>query len=80
MKQSEARPITKRTRLGISQKLRGGLAALFAVLSFPITAGAAPAVPQPGEEIRQPVDQGKTEIHSDLPEGGGQGVKEPDLP
>ena len=73
MKQSEARPITKRTRLGISQKLRGGLAALFAVLSFPLTAGAAPAVPQPGEEIRQPVDQGKTEIHSDLPEGGETG-------
>ncbi|MBO6293367.1 MAG: ShlB/FhaC/HecB family hemolysin secretion/activation protein [Selenomonas sp.] len=69
LKHTKARPISNCTRLSIYHRLRGGLAALFAVLSFPLAAGAAPAVPQPGEEIRQPVEQGKTEISNDLPEG-----------
>ncbi len=78
MQQTEARPISKRIRLSISPRLRGGLAALLASLAFPLTAGAAPAVPQPGEEIRQPPEQGETDIRSDLPEGRetqGEGTK-----
>ena len=40
MQQTEARPISKRIRLSISPRLRGGLAALLASLAFPLTAGA----------------------------------------
>ena len=36
-------------------------------MTLPITAGAAPAVPNPGEEIRQPIEQGATDIESSLP-------------
>ncbi len=78
MQQTKARPINKRIRRSISPQLRGGLAALAAALVFPFTAGAAPAVPQPGEEIRQPMEQGKTDIRSDLPEARetrGEGTK-----
>ena len=78
MQQTKTRPISKRIKRSISLRLRGGLAALAAALVFPLTAGAAPAVPQPGEEIRQPMEQGETDIRSDLPEARetrGEGTK-----
>lgn len=40
--------------------------------AFPLAAEAAPAVPNPGEEIRQPVEQGETEIENSLPEKAGK--------
>ncbi len=51
-----------------------GLASLLAAALFtiPLTAGAAPAVPNPGVEVRQPAEQGKTALENDLPASQAQ--------
>lgn len=51
-----------------------GLASLLAAALFtiPLTAGAAPAVPNPGAEVRQPAEQGKTALENDLPASQAQ--------
>ena len=53
------------------------LAALIAAtLAIPLPAVAAPAVPHPGEAVRQPTEPGQTEIESNMPEAAGQGTAE----
>ena len=77
MRQSLARPIRKRHKGGLVFYHGKVLAALIAAtLAIPLPAVAAPAVPHPGEEVRQPTEPGQTEIESNMPEAAGQGTAE----
>ena len=67
MRQTRARHIRKNRSNQVAASI---LAAAF--MSVPLTAGAAPAVPNPGEEIRQPAEQGRTDIESSLPDTEGR--------
>ncbi|WP_158645764.1 ShlB/FhaC/HecB family hemolysin secretion/activation protein [Selenomonas ruminantium] len=61
-----------------STKSLAAYMAAAALLAVPFTVEAAPAVPDPGKEVRQPAEQGKTDIRSSLPENtssAAQGTK-----